>query len=138
MSDKDKAKHEFNITVNARAKTVASKELSFDELLALGLDTVPSGPQFEFMIAYRRGEGNKPEGTLSQGETLKVKDGMIIDVTVTDTKQLQDEGFDVAIQDGNLVIRQVPHVDADREIKRGIRSHPSRWPATSRRLHLIM
>lgn len=33
---------------------------------------------------YRRGEGNKPEGSLVQGETVKIKDGMIFNVTATD------------------------------------------------------
>lgn len=83
-SDKDNDKHEFNITVNARAKTVTSKELSFDEVVALAFDPVPQGDNWEFTIAYRRGHGNKPDGTLSPGEMLKVKEGMIIDVTATD------------------------------------------------------
>ena len=88
MNEKDDNKgkdaHEFSITVNARAKTVTSKELTYKEVLALALDPVPQGDNWEFTIAYRRGEGNKPAGTLSPGETLKVKDGMIIDVTATD------------------------------------------------------
>lgn len=82
--DEDKKPHESTITVNARAKTVASKELTFDQVLALAFDPVPTGDNWEFTIAFRRGHGNKPEGTLSPGETLKVKEGMIIDVTATD------------------------------------------------------
>jgi Multiubiquitin len=37
-----------------------------------------------FTVTYRRGEGNKPEGTLVEGETVKVKEGMIFNVTATD------------------------------------------------------
>jgi hypothetical protein len=87
MNEKDdngKGEHEFSITVNARAKTVTSKELTFDQVLALAFEPVPTGDNWEFTVAFRRGQGNKPEGTLSRGETLKVKDGMIIDVTATD------------------------------------------------------
>jgi hypothetical protein len=84
MSEKQDDKHEFNITVNTRPTTVTSKELTFDEVLALAFDPVPTGENWEFTVAYRRGHGNKPDGTLSSGETLKVKDGMIVDVTATD------------------------------------------------------
>ncbi len=82
--EQDKKQREFSITVNARAKTVTSKELTFDQVLALALDPVPTGDNWEFTIAFRRGQGNKPEGTLNPGERIKVKDGMIIDVTATD------------------------------------------------------
>jgi Multiubiquitin len=80
----DKKEHEFNITVNGRPRTVTSKELSFDEVVALAFDPVPTGEFIEITVAYRRGEGHKPEGTLSEGETVKVKDGTIFDVTATD------------------------------------------------------
>lgn len=80
----DKDAREFSITINARAKTVTSRELTYNEVLALAFDPVPQGDNWEFPIAFRRGEGNKPEGTLSPAETLKVKNGMIIDVTATD------------------------------------------------------
>jgi hypothetical protein len=82
MSDTDN--HEFKITVNAREKTVASKELTFNEVVALAFNPVPSGENIVVTVAFRRGHGNKPEGTLSEGETVKVKDGMIFDVTATD------------------------------------------------------
>jgi hypothetical protein len=37
-----------------------------------------------FTITYRRGQGNKPEGTLDDGDTVKLKEGMIFNVTATD------------------------------------------------------
>ena len=37
-----------------------------------------------FTVTYTRGEGHKPQGTLVEGETVKVKDGMIFNVTATD------------------------------------------------------
>jgi Multiubiquitin len=74
----------FTIIVNGRQKTITNKELSFDQVVALAFDPVPSGPNMLITVAYRRGEGNKPEGTLTQGETVKVKDGMNFDVTATD------------------------------------------------------
>jgi hypothetical protein len=75
---------EFTITVNGRQKVVTTRELSFTEVVALAFDDPPTGPNFVFTVTYRRGQGNKPEGTLVEGETVKVKDGMIFNVTATD------------------------------------------------------
>ncbi len=72
------------IIVNGREKTVAKEALTFQEVVALAFDNPPSGPNILFTITYRKGHGDKPEGTLVEGETLKVKDGMIINVTATD------------------------------------------------------
>lgn len=73
---------EFTIIVNGRAKVVAEKELSFAQIVALA--SLPTGPNFVFTVTYRRGEGKKPEGTLVEGGTVRIKDGMIFNVTATD------------------------------------------------------
>lgn len=75
---------EFTIIVNGRQKTMTEKELSFAEIVALAFDNPPTGPNILFTITYRKGEGNKPEGTLVEGESVKIKDGMIFNVTATD------------------------------------------------------
>lgn len=73
----------IEIMVNGRQKTVPKTELSFDEVVALA-DNLPSGPNVIYTVTYRRGEGNKPEGILVRGETVRVKQGMIFNVTATD------------------------------------------------------
>jgi hypothetical protein len=75
---------DFTIIVNGREKVVTKKEMSFAEIVALAFDNPPTGPNIVFTVTYRRGEGNKPEGTLVEGETVKIKDGMIFNVTATD------------------------------------------------------
>lgn len=76
---------DVTIIVNGREKVVPGKEeLSFAEIVALAFDNPPTGPNIVFTITYRRGHGNKPEGTLVEGETVKIKDGMIFNVTATD------------------------------------------------------
>jgi hypothetical protein len=82
-NQKDNTKS-FTIIVNGREKIVTSRELSFSEIVALAFDNPPSEPNTIFTVTYRRGEGNKPEGSLVQGETVKIKDGMIFNVTATD------------------------------------------------------
>lgn len=82
-TEKDQPK-ETNIIVNGRPKTVFTKELSFSDVVALAFDSPPSGPNILFTITYRRGHSEKPEGTLVEGESAKVKEGMIFNVTSTD------------------------------------------------------
>jgi hypothetical protein len=75
---------DITIIVNGRQKAVADKEISFAEIVALAFDNPPTGPNIVFTITFRRGHGNRPEGTLVEGETVKVKEGMIFNVTATD------------------------------------------------------
>jgi hypothetical protein len=72
------------IIVNGRQKEVPKEELSFNEVVALAYDPVPTGENVDITLTYRRGHGNKPEGQLKPGDSVKVKDGMIFDVTATD------------------------------------------------------
>lgn len=72
------------IIVNGREKTVKAKELTFDQLVALAFDNPPTGDNIVFTITYRRGPGHKPEGTLVDGQSVKIKDGMVFNVTATD------------------------------------------------------
>jgi len=74
------------IIVNGREKVVPKNyELQASEVIALAFDNPPTGPNVEFTITYRKG-GNehRPEGTLSAGETVKVKEGTVFNVTATD------------------------------------------------------
>ena len=83
MSDNEHSK-QFTIVINGREKIVAQRELSFTELVGLAFNNPPTTGNTIYTITYRRGEGNKPEGTLVEGESVKVKDGMIFNVTATD------------------------------------------------------
>jgi hypothetical protein len=73
----------FTITVNAREKVVTERELSFEAIVRLAFPT-PAGQNMTYTVTYRRGEGNKPAGTLVEGETVRIKEGMIFNVTATD------------------------------------------------------
>jgi len=75
---------EFTIIVNGRKKVVLTKELSFDQVVALAFNPVPTGENILFTISYEHGPHANPEGSLTQGRTVKVKNGMIFNVTYTD------------------------------------------------------
>jgi len=79
-----KPEKEYTIIVNTREQVVTEKELTFAQVVALAFNPVPSGPYIVITVTYRNGHGNKPEGTLVEGETVKIKKGMIFNVTATD------------------------------------------------------
>jgi hypothetical protein len=73
----------IDIFVNGRKKLVTTRLLSFDQVVALAFDPVPTGPNIIFTITYRHGPRENPEGNLLEGGTVKIKDGMIFNVTPT-------------------------------------------------------
>jgi hypothetical protein len=88
MDDLNKGEHDHKktvmIIVNGREKNVEKDDLSYDEVVALAFDSPPTGDNILITIVYRRGHGEKPEGSLLPDGKVKVKDGMIFDVTATD------------------------------------------------------
>lgn len=75
---------DITIVVNGTQKTVHKDDFTFNEIVKLAFENPPYGENTLFSVTYRRGHGNKPEGILAPGESVKVKDGMIFDVTATD------------------------------------------------------
>lgn len=81
---KDQKTKEFRIVVNGQQKVVTEHELSFDEVVSLAYDgNPPTGPNWEFTVTYRKAHGNK-QGSLVEGQSVKVQDGTIFNVTGTD------------------------------------------------------
>jgi hypothetical protein len=85
--DKDKPDHahDTTIVVNAQEKTVAAKEITFEQLVDLAYDgNPPQGENWVFTLTYRRGADESPQGSLVKGASVKVKKGMVFNVTATD------------------------------------------------------
>ncbi len=78
------SEREIVIIVNGRQKVVTKKELSFAELVVLAFDNPPSGENILFTITYRKGPHQNSEGTLLEGITIKIKKGMVFNVSATD------------------------------------------------------
>lgn len=79
--DKDKA---VTVVINGREKTLTGREVTYQELVALAFPTAPNGANVLVSITYRRGAGNKPEGALLAGQSVRLKERMIFVVTATD------------------------------------------------------
>lgn len=76
--------HRVTIIVNTREKVWTEKEISFEQVLALAFNPVPTGDNWSFTVGYRKGPGDRPEGSLTAGQSVKVKDGMVFSATATD------------------------------------------------------
>lgn len=75
--------HDKTVTIyiNASAVAYSEKEIFFEKVVALAALAAPDNPAYT--VNYRKGEDRKPKGSLTAGESVHVKDGMIFDVTVT-------------------------------------------------------
>ena len=75
---------EITIIINGTPVTVTEKWLSYAQIVELAYGHPPEGGNIVYSITYERGHGDKPEGSLVEGDTLKVKEGMLINVTRSD------------------------------------------------------
>jgi Multiubiquitin len=74
----------FNLIVNGQPKKWEMETISFDQVVNLAFNgSPPTGPNVMFTVAYSRGPKENPEGTLSEGQSVYVKSGMVFDVTPT-------------------------------------------------------
>lgn len=72
------------IIINAREIYVDAGKLSFKELIELAFPGSGNGPNTSHTVIYRKGRGDAPEGTLIIGENVKLKKGMVFNVSETD------------------------------------------------------
>jgi hypothetical protein len=70
------------IYVNTKPHTVAKDEISYEEVTKLAFPSTVLGPDEGFSVMYQRAHGNH-DGSLVPGQSVKVKEGMIFDVTPT-------------------------------------------------------
>jgi hypothetical protein len=83
MADKHGDQNQVEIIVNTRPKTVDRGVITFEQVVALAFDPVPSGPNIQITVTYYRGQGGK-SGDLLPGQHIAVHEGMVFDVTATD------------------------------------------------------
>jgi hypothetical protein len=76
-------KIEHHIIVNARPKDVQGRRLSFAKVVLLGFPGGPPTPQTVYTVTYSEGPPRNPEGKMVAGQSVKIRDGMIFDVTET-------------------------------------------------------
>lgn len=73
----------ITIIVNGQKKEVAETKLTFEDVVKLAFPALPPGDNVMFTVRYRHGPKQNPSGTLLEGEMVRIKNGMIFDVTQT-------------------------------------------------------
>jgi len=66
----------ITIVVDGTPHEVPKKEnITYAEVVALAYPDFAQHPEITYSVTYTRGVGNKPEGILSPGGSVKVKEG---------------------------------------------------------------
>ncbi|HVJ05873.1 MAG TPA: multiubiquitin domain-containing protein [Candidatus Saccharimonadales bacterium] len=74
----------YVVFVNGEQKELVSKEVTFAELVKLAFPVPPVGNNILYTVSYEDGPKANAQGSLKEGESVKVKDGMIFNVSATD------------------------------------------------------
>lgn len=80
MSEQKKS---VTIIVNGTAHEWPKGEITYEEVVTLEVPDYPQHPEISYSVKYKRGHGNRPEGTLSPGGSVRVKEGMSFSVSET-------------------------------------------------------
>ena len=58
-------------------------EITYAQVVTLEVPDYAQHPEITYSVKYKNGHGHKPEGVLSPGGSVKVKEGMIFSVSET-------------------------------------------------------
>ena len=58
-------------------------EITYAEVVTLEVPDYAKHPEKTYSVKYKNGHGNKPEGVLAPGASVKVKEGMVFSVSET-------------------------------------------------------
>lgn len=85
VEHQDQGSKVATICVNGRARDVSAKELTFEDLVELAHGpNPPRGQYIVYTITYRKAKHDDREEDLLPGQSVKLKDGMVFDVVLTD------------------------------------------------------
>jgi hypothetical protein len=75
--DDESSDKTVTIVVDGTAHEVPKKEdITYAEVVTLTYPGYPQHPEITYSVTYTRGHGDKPEGILPPGGSVKVKEGM--------------------------------------------------------------
>jgi hypothetical protein len=76
-------KKEYSIIINARQKQWFENEISFEQVITHSFGIYQSNDSTVYTVTYSRGDDKKPNGMMVPGDSIKVKDKMVFNVTAT-------------------------------------------------------
>ena len=72
------------VFVNGRKKIVSTDHLTYAEIVRLAFADAVFSENTVYTVTYKRGHGSKPQGSMVDGDNVKVHEGMQFNVTRTD------------------------------------------------------
>lgn len=59
------------------------EKITYADVVTLEVPDYAQHPEITYSVTYKKGSGDKPEGVLAPGTSVKVKDGMVFNVSET-------------------------------------------------------
>jgi len=75
--------HEITIIVEGTPHRWLKPSISYAEVVTLFDPNYPQHPEITYSVTFKNGPNHKPEGILSPGASVKVKDQMVFNVSAT-------------------------------------------------------
>lgn len=82
-SEEGGGRFSVTIVVEGTPHVWRKRLISHEEVVKLEVPEYPQSPPFTYAVTYKRGQGSKPEGILALGASVKVKEGMVFNVSET-------------------------------------------------------
>jgi hypothetical protein len=76
-------KRTVTIVVEGTPHEWVKGEITYAEVVTLEVTDYAQHPEKTYSVKYKNGHGNKPEGILVPGASVKVKEGMVFSVSET-------------------------------------------------------
>jgi hypothetical protein len=77
------SRNKVTLIVNLDAKQWGERRISYEQVTLLAYPDPPPGIVITYTVEYEGGPASNPHGSITEGESVKVKDGMIFSVTET-------------------------------------------------------
>jgi hypothetical protein len=74
----------YTIYVNGEQKEIRTKRVTFAEIVKLAFPVPPKGDNILYTVSYEDGPPANPQGSMKEGDIVRIKNGMVFNVTATD------------------------------------------------------
>lgn len=68
--------YKVTIYINSTPFEFTKNRITYEEVVSLAFPDFPQHPERTYSVTYKNGQSDKPEGILSPGASIKVKDGI--------------------------------------------------------------
>lgn len=79
----DKPPKSVTIIVEGTPHEWPKGEITYAEVVTLEVPNYAQHPEITYSVKYTRGHGEKPEGILAPGTSVRIKEGMVFSVSET-------------------------------------------------------